>query len=469
MNQQLRIFLYFILIMGGAVVLMLLVPFPYHPGNWQLNISSIEEEQDIDSTTITQTIFIDTITAPPKALRKDTVITKAHLSCPTLFLEQLETFHQQLVKSTKDKRNLRILHYGDSQIEGDRITAYIREAFQNRFGGSGPGLTTIYDPQRINPSVWLDSKGDWKIHSAFNRKYHLSNRAYGLMGQTASLEAKSEGAFKISASRWAEKHASHYQKVRLFIAPHTDTLVIKGQIKNTEVINDALAPSKNLTEINWEFEQLSPTLQFELSSKARVHILGCALDSIAGISVDNIAMRGQSTPLLHRTDADLFAAMGEHLEIGMIIFQFGTNIVPTVAPNYHFYKVQMAKQFDLLKKYLPEVPVIIVGVADAAHFNNGQLESHQHLSRIRDAQKAIALENNFAFFDLYEAMGGSGSIIKWSENEPPLALTDYIHFTRLGGKKAANYLTKALWQHFDNFADADTCLLTQKPQPWKSY
>ncbi|MCG8580932.1 MAG: hypothetical protein MI866_13505 [Bacteroidales bacterium] len=470
MNQQLRILIYFICIMGGAAILTQTIPFPYQPGNWRINLSQeMEEDPDIDSALVLQSFEVDTIITPIKIEYKDTVITKKHLSCPTRFMSQLEVFHQQLLNSTQVNRNIRILHYGDSQIEGDRITAYIREAFQNRFGGSGPGLTTVFDPQRINPSVWLDSKGDWKINSVFNRKYNLSNKAYGLMGQTASLEANSKGAFKISASRWAEKHASHYQKVRLFIAPHTDTLVIKGNIKNIEVINDSLSPSTDLTEINWEFEQLSPTLRFELSSKANVHILGCALDSISGISVDNIALRGQSTPLLHRTDGQLFTAMGEHLEIGMIIFQFGTNVVPTIASNYHFYKVQLARQFDLLKKYLPEVPVIVVGVADAAHFNDGQLESHEHLGRIRDAQKAIALEYNFAFFDLYEAMGGSGSIIKWSENDPPLALTDYIHFTRLGGKKAANYLTSALWEHFDSLSETDTCLISKKPDSWENY
>lgn len=469
MNQQLRIFLYFILIMGGAVVLTKTIPLQFHPGNWQIINGETEETSIIDSSILVKNKTIDTLHIPKKTEQIDTVITKAHLSCPSIFLRQLSTFNQQLLNCINKNQNIRILHYGDSQIEGDRITAYIREAFQNRFGGSGPGLTTVYDPQRINPSVWLDSKGNWRIHSIYNRKYSLINKAYGLMGQTASLEAHSEGEFKISASRWAEKHASHYQKVRLFIAPHTDTLVIKGNIKTTEVINDSLAPSKNLTEINWEFEQLSPTLRFELSSKSNVHILGCALDSIAGISVDNIALRGQSTPLLHRTNGELFTAMGEHLNIGMIIFQFGTNIIPTVAPNYSFYKVQLAKQFDLLQKYLPNIPVLVVGIADAAHFNNGQLQSHQHLSRIRDAQKAIALENNFAFFDLYEAMGGQGSIIKWCDNEPPLALTDYIHFTRLGGKKAANYLTNALWEHFDSLAKPDTSLITQKEVPWKSY
>jgi hypothetical protein len=178
------------------------------------------------------------------------------------------------------------------------------------------------------------------------------------MGQTATLKAFSKGVFKINASRWAEKHASNYQKIRLFLAPHTDTVHIKGHIRQMEVINDPLPPSDDLTEINWEFEQQSPSIRFELSSTNDIHILACALDSLSGVSVDNIALRGQSTPLLHRTNGDLFNAMGEQLNIGLIIFQFGTNIIPTVAPNYHFYQIQLAKQFDLLRTYLPDVPVL---------------------------------------------------------------------------------------------------------------
>ncbi|MBK3517438.1 GDSL-type esterase/lipase family protein [Carboxylicivirga marina] len=464
MNQQLRILIYFVMIAGLTLVLTKYVTFPFTPAQWQLPTADPIDIKDVDSTALILEENTDTITIPPQVELKDTIITIAHLNCPTVFLQQLDNLHQQLLSSAETKRNIRILHYGDSQIEGDRITAYIRESFQSRFGGSGPGLTTIYDPQHINPSVWLDSKGHWKINSIYNRRYRLPSKTYGLMGQTATLQANSNGQFKISASPWAEKHASHYQKVRLFIAPHVDTLIIKGNIKNTEVINDSIAPSKNLTEINWEFEQLSPTLKFELFSNGDTHILGCALDSTSGVSVDNIALRGQSTPLLHRTDGDLFKAMGEHLDIGMVFFQFGTNIIPTVAPNYHFYKVQMAKQFDLLKTYLPNTPVIIIGLSDAAHVNNGQLESYAHLHRIRDAQKEIALEYGFAFFDLYEAMGGKGSIIEWSQKNPPWALTDYIHLSRKGGKQAANLLTTALWKQMEQLQYVDSILFTQTPQ-----
>jgi len=39
-----------------------------------------------------------------------------------------------------DQQVVRVLHYGDSQIEGDRISADLRDVLQRRFGGMGPGL-----------------------------------------------------------------------------------------------------------------------------------------------------------------------------------------------------------------------------------------------------------------------------------------------------------------------------------------
>jgi len=464
MNQYIRICIYFVLILALTYAFVKFIPISFHPSEWHLKTTEEVAIVDIDSSiNFVLHTKVDSSALKPKEVEKDTVITNQHLSCPTQFIKQLSILHKHLCTTSELNKNIRILHFGDSQIEGDRITAHLREAFQNRYGGSGPGLTTIYDPQKINPSVWLDSSGDWQIHSVFNKKRQLPNKAYGLMGQTASLKANSVGTFKISPSPWAEQHASHYQKVRLFIAPHTDTLHINAKIKSTEVIHDALIPSEALTEINWEFEQLSPTLKFSLSSNADVHILGCALDSVNGVTVDNIALRGQSSLLLHRTDGELFKAMGEHLNIGMIIFQFGTNVIPTIAPNYHFYKVHLAKQFDLLKTYLPDVPVIIIGVADAAHQNDGILESYDHLQRIRDTQKEIALDYDFAFFDLYKAMGGKGSIIEWSQQDPPLALKDYIHLSRKGGQEVASLLTNALWHHMnDTVQRATNSTLTHK-------
>ena len=483
MRPTLKVWIYYIIIAGIVLVLNQWMPVRINLSqlNWETNHESIVTSADtiellppvpppFDTLLVTDTL--------PKPIQEDsipcdTVIKQSYLSASPAFFADFKTLYEKLSTAKDSGKIIRILHIGDSQIEGDRITRYLRENFQEQFGGSGPGLTTVYDPSRINPSIWLNNAGDWHLRSVFDRKHHLADKTYGVMGVVAELSKKEKGSVKISRSPWAEPHAANYQKIRLFVAPHTDTLRIMGDIKKMVVINDTLLPSKDLTEINWEFSQLSPTLKMNFESNDVVRILGCALDSTAGIAVDNIALRGQSTPLLHRTDGDVFEAMSEHLNVGMIIFQFGTNMIPTVAPNYSFYKKILSRQFDLLKTYLPNIPVLVIGIADAAHLDEGEIKSYDHLPQIRDAQQQIALEYGFAFFDLYKAMGGKGSIIKWADAEPPRALSDYIHFTKRGGKEAARLIWSPLSNQFTEFEEAlaptlDVTLISDSLQ-WNNY
>lgn len=56
-------------------------------------------------------------------------------------IKQLSYFFDAL-KNAKSK-GVRIAHYGDSAIEGDLITADIREGLQSRFGGNGVGWLGI--------------------------------------------------------------------------------------------------------------------------------------------------------------------------------------------------------------------------------------------------------------------------------------------------------------------------------------
>ena len=54
----------------------------------------------------------------------------------------LEKFFSALRSLNDNPASIRVLHYGDSQIEGDRITDYLRLKLQGQFGGHGPGLQT---------------------------------------------------------------------------------------------------------------------------------------------------------------------------------------------------------------------------------------------------------------------------------------------------------------------------------------
>ena len=52
----------------------------------------------------------------------------------------LDKFFISLQALSEKKKMIRVLHYGDSQIEGDRMTEFLRSKLQNQFGGNGPGF-----------------------------------------------------------------------------------------------------------------------------------------------------------------------------------------------------------------------------------------------------------------------------------------------------------------------------------------
>ena len=64
-------------------------------------------------------------------------IAKSHtrLYMPEDDVAYLDPFFQAMDDAAK--RPTRIMHYGDSQLEGDRMTGVLREYFQSTFGGNG--------------------------------------------------------------------------------------------------------------------------------------------------------------------------------------------------------------------------------------------------------------------------------------------------------------------------------------------
>lgn len=78
------------------------------------------------------------------------------------------------------------------------------------------------------------------------------------------------------------------------------------------------------------------------------------------------------------------------------------------------------------------------------------METYPIMPALNDSLRAAADEAGAAYWNMYEAMGGWGSIINWVKASPQLAGPDYIHFTPLGAKKIAQLLydTLHLYYHF---------------------
>ena len=83
----------------------------------------------------------------------------------------------------------------------------------------------------------------------------------------------------------------------------------------------------------------------------------------------------------------------------------------------------------------------------------GVFKTYPNLEPVRDALKEATLENGFAFWDLYEAMGGTNSMPSFVHSDPPLASKDYIHFNPLGANLVAELFHTALMPEYTNYSN----------------
>jgi hypothetical protein len=75
---------------------------------------------------------------------------------------------------------IRVMYYGDSQIEGDRISSYLRSRLRNVGAGTGPGLFLPVMPVTYTQSVYIRSSANWKRYNYLSYKNgEISHNALG--------------------------------------------------------------------------------------------------------------------------------------------------------------------------------------------------------------------------------------------------------------------------------------------------
>jgi lysophospholipase L1-like esterase len=70
-----------------------------------------------------------------------------------------------------------------------------------------------------------------------------------------------------------------------------------------------------------------------------------------------------------------------------------------------------------------------------------------------EVQQALAEKMNLGFWNLYETMGGEGSMVKWVEGDTVFANKDYTHLNFKGAKKVAYLLYDYLMKEFENYKE----------------
>lgn len=325
----------------------------------------------------------------------------------------------------------RIMHFGDSQIENDRMTALIRYRLQRQFGGSGTGLVQALPLYGGSLAYRQEQEGEWLRYTYFgNRDSTINHRVYGVMGAFASVPIADEEAWpQLNYTFNSSRRTGTFDRVRVFMHSYVDEAAINFAVNDT--ITDSIRhipDGFSVADYRHHCNIKNLSLSMDLPEGGRIY--GISFESYRGLQMDNIAMRGGSGLIFTKMNREQQMKMMEYLSPGLIILQYGGNVVPYITPSW--YQRHFKQELEFFKELCPDVPVIVIGPSDMSTKEKGIFESYPGVEPVRDALKNASLEAGFAFWDLYEAMGGHNSMPSFVHADPPLASTDYIHFSPLG-------------------------------------
>jgi len=420
-----------------------------------INQSTVNNESLQDSTSFVKEPETDTTRADVLKLKQNI----HEFAFPDGKESLLYSFFTKLFSlETRETGFTRIMHYGDSQIEGDRITSFLRNKLQREFGGSGPGLLPALQPYGQFSQIHENS-GTWERFTIFGKRdTSIHHKRYGALASFSRYcngeEADEPSWLVFRPSPLSYSTAKTYNRCKLFFGYNTSPLALEVQLNKRTLAADIYEPSSTYHFLEWNIAGEPSEMKLKFQTSGCVEVYGVSLESNTGITVDNIAMRGSSGLIFTRINRKLLAEMYTELGVGLFILQFGGNAVPFMGDQPITYGDWFKSQLLALKRRAPGVPIIVIGVADMSVKEKDYYVTYPNLERVRDAMKNATLGSGCIYWDMYEAMGGKNSMPSWVFADPPLASTDFVHFNHLGAKIIGEMFYNSLMDEYRKYKDS---------------
>lgn len=335
------------------------------------------------------------------------------------------------------RRKVRIAYFGDSMIEGDLITSDLRDSLQHFFGGAGVGFVPVTSVvASFRTTITHTFSTDWKDYHYKNSP--PSNITLGLSGHTFYPGGNSWVKYSPVRKPLLDK----FQEVSLLYGPAA---------AGTVTINDkayTLSGNAEVNRLDLEQDTAQPSVMLRYSGSA-MPFYGLCFENGNGIYVDNYSFRGISGVELGHLSADMIRRMQQERPYDLVVMHYGANVLfrPELT-DYSWYERPMKKVMDSLRQDLPGTSFLIVGTADKSYRKADKYITAPGVEALLKVQHDLAAGHGTAYWNLFAAMGGEGSMVKWVEGDTVMANKDYTHFNRTGAAKVGALLYKAIMNEY---------------------
>jgi lysophospholipase L1-like esterase len=357
----------------------------------------------------------------------------------------LDNFLKAMIVLKEKKKTVRIAFYGDSFIEGDVFCGQVRDTLQTLYGGRGVGFVPITSNVTGFRNTIKHAYDRYKTYSIVTKKDSQDVVVMGPAGY----------AFRPLPENWVEykgsrqRYLGEFSEMRLYYRNRGDAVL---HYTFNDSVNGSI-PLKRTSKLReWRYTKPSTkAVAYKFEQPDSLQLYGASFENGEGIYVDNFSMRGNSGIGLDAIEPSTFKEFNNYRDYKLIILQYGLNVVGSDSGRYNWYANRMITVIEKIKKSFPKASILLMSVSDKSTNEDGEFKTLETIPALRNTQRYIAQKTGIAFWDLYEAMGGENSMVKFVEAEPALAAKDYTHLTFKGGRKLAGKLVNSLLFELEQF------------------
>ncbi|MEW6195929.1 MAG: hypothetical protein AB1521_12335 [Bacteroidota bacterium] len=360
-------------------------------------------------------------------------------------INQLKVFFDALKNS--GGKVIRIAHYGDSLIQGDVISEYLRDRFQKKFSGKGAGyLAIISNDIKIRNTTKHTYSDDWNYVAITTR--NPERLPFGIGGSVAV--PKYGSWVKYQATQYLSSTNS-FDLIKIYYSHADESSTIEYVINEKTSKKIKLKSGVNVQELILELDKNSTSVEIKFISGKIPYLYSVSLESGNGIYLDNFAMPGNTGSSLLDIPKNVISDFNKYNEYRLVVLNYGANVSSPNKGIYTLYENKMVTLIEEFKKLFPKAGFLLVGVGDKTMKKGNNFITNPDVPLLLESQKRIVAKTNIAFWNLWEAMGGNNSMNEWVNAKPPMALKDFAHFTPIGGARVAELFFDAIIDAYNKF------------------
>jgi hypothetical protein len=467
MNEKNRHSQPFIMMLIAAIVLLGLSRFKTEINLFGYQIKKIEPLADILLTGQVKKVPLPARIVTDSIIAKDSTEFALRQSDSTNIYDfdqdttsALAHFFQSLNEIRKHKHKVRIAYFGDSMIEGDLITQDLRGCMQDVFGGNGVGYVPITSIVAGFRTSIIHSFEGWTTYNLLENT--PVNHVLGISGYDFVPNTMNHvDTLNTTMGSWVKYTAVNRKHLDKFNA--AKLLYGKSNAENYVVINGShykLSGTNTVNQLTVNSGSTYQCINAKFQCKTPVDIFGFSIESDSGAFVDNFSFRGNSGMPITKVPQSVYSGTNDCLGYDLIILEYGLNAVNPKVTDFSWYVRGMTNVIKHIQASFPNTSILLISVGDKSYRKDGVYQTDPSVSILVEAQKKMAKDNKLAFWSLYNAMGGNGSMVKWVEGDTVLANKDYTHFNFRGAHKVGKLLFNKLMSEYSDYNKKHSQLLS---------